>query len=364
MAYKPTRRQVLLGGASTLAAAGLTASMPGIRQAWGKEDLTIVEWGGPYVEGIKKLADEQGAYDITWELHQGGSAAILPKIKSQWPDNLQYDMVAGWTPVFLSMVREGWAETVTLEDAPNLADVPEGLITKDDAGNWKNIPRNTNGTYFGYREDISPIEITSVEDFLDPRLKGQILWPDPVYGTNIQMVMLAVARGGSEHNMEPGWEFMKEIAKSGNIGRVFKTETDMINSLSTGETSVAHGAGSNFVLLGRDFPIKNLTKVPNAPGLKPAIVVEGWTVLKGGNTKAAFDFANYTIGAAQNTQWAAEIGAPPVNSKSKAPAELAHLVFTDAELKEFAYFPDWDFISTQVDGWVKRFEQEIVPLLG
>lgn len=363
MAHKPTRREVLIGGAGVLAAAGLTAGMPGAREAWGQDSLTIVEWGGPYVAAMKELAEKQGKFDITWELHAGGSAAILPKIKSQWPDNLQYDMVAGWTPVFLSMVREGWAETVTIETVPNLVDVPEALITKDADGNWKNVPRNTNGTYFGYREDICPIEITSIEDFLDPKLKGQILWPDPFYGTNIQMVMLALARGGDEYNMEPGWEFMKELAKSGNIGRVFKTETDMINSLSTGETSLAHGAGSNFVTLARQFPINQLTKVPNSPGLKTAIVVEGWTVMKGGNTAAANDFANWTISAENNEWWASSIGAPPVNDKSAAPAELAPLVFTEAEIQASGYFPDWDYISQQVDGWVKRFEQEIVPLL-
>ena len=363
MANEPTRRQILLGGAKTLAAAGLISTFPGANRAFGKESLTVVEWGGPYVEGMKQIAEKQNKYDITWELHAGGSAAILPKIKAQWPDNLKYDMVAGWTPVFLSMVREGWAETVTVDTVPNLADTPETLITKDSQGNWKNIPRNVNGTYFGYREDLCPIEINSVEDFLNPKLKGQILWPDPFYGVNIQMVMLAVARGGDEKNMEPGWEFMKELAKSGNIGRVFKTETDMINSLSTGETSVAHGAGSNFVNLAKDFPIRHLTKVPNAPGLKPGIVVEGWTILKGDNTERAMDFANWTITPGNNTWWADAIGAPPTNSKSTAPDTLAHLVYTDEELKEFGYFPDWDYVSQQTDRWVKRFEQEIVPLL-
>lgn len=362
MAQNPTRRNVLIGGASALAAAGLTATMPGVKKAWAKESITVVEWGGAYVKGIKELVKRQGKYDVTWELHAGGAAAILPKIKSQWPDNLRYDLVAAWSPVFLSMVREGWAETVTLGDVPNLKDVPEALITKDDQGNWKNIPRNTAAIYFGYREDLCPIEIKSMEDFLNPKLEGQILWPDPFYNTNMQMVSLALARGGDEYNMEPGWEFMKELAKSGNIGRVYKTETDMINSLSTGETCLANAAGANFVQLARKFPIKHLTKVDD-PGLKTTLAIEGWAVLKGRNTKAAFDLADYTISPEANEWWAAHIGNSPVNSKSKAPDELAHLVFTDEELKKYAYFPDWDYISKQVDGWVKRFEQEIVPLL-
>ena len=363
MTHNPTRRSVLIGGASTLAAAGLTTTLPGARSAWGRESLTIVEWGGTYIEAMKELAQKYDKYDLVWELHAGGAAAILPKIRTQWPDNLRYDLVAAWTPVFLSMVREGWLETVTLENVPNIVNVPEALITTDEEGNWKNIPRNTGAVYFGYREDIVPFEITSINDLLDPRLKGQILWPDPFYGTNVQMVMLALARGGDEFNMEPGWEFMKELARSGNIGRVFKTESDMLNSLSTGETSVGHGANTNFMALDRDFPIKHLTKVPGDLGLKTAIYVEGWAVMKGEKAAAAFDLANYTISPEANEWWAKTIVAPPVNLKSAAPPTLEPLVFTNEELNQYAYIPDWDYISTQLDGWVKRFEQEITPLL-
>ena len=363
MASTPTRRQVLIGGASTLAAAGLTSSMPGIKQAWGKEGLTIVEWGGHYVENMKELVAKYGKYDIAWELHAGGSAAILPKIRSQWPDNLLYDMVAGWDPVFLSMVREGWVETVTLETVPALADVPEALINKDEQGNWKNIPRNTGGAYFAYREDLCPFEITSIEDLLDPRLKGQVLWPDPFYATNTQMVMLALARGGDEYNMEPGWEFMKELAKSGNIGRVYKTESEAVNSLSSGETCIGHSANTNFVELSKSFPVRHLTKMDD-PGLKTSLYVEGWQIMKGPRAQAAMDLANFTITPENNEWWAAHVGAPPVNSKSKAPEGLEMLVFTDEEIKKYVYFLDWDLTSREVDGWVKRFEQEIVPLLG
>ena len=363
MTHNPTRRSVLIGGASTLAAAGLTASMPGIRKAWSQESLTLVEWGGPYYENMKKLADKYDKYDITWELHAGGAAAILPKIKSQWPDNVQYDMVASYTPVTAAMVREDWLETVTLDNAPNLVDVPESLIAKDADGNWKDIPRNTGSVYFAFREDLCPIEIKSLEDLLDPQLKGKIVWPDPIYASNAAMVMLALARGGDEFNMEPAWEFMKELAKSGNIGRVFKTETDFITSISTGETCLASGANTNWAHLAREFPITHLTKVPNVPGLKTALYVESWAVLKGDNTAAAFDLANFTISPENNEWWAAAIGAAPVNVKSKPTEELMPVVFTEQEVKDSTYIPDWGYLTTQIDGWVKRFEQEIVPLL-
>ena len=234
MAKNFTRRDFIkTTTAGSIAAASLSA--PFINVGHAAEPLSVVEWGPPWIDNTKKLATAWGKGDITWSLHSGGAASILPKIKAAWP-NPPYDLVDNWSPVFLSMLREGWAETVTLENCPNLKDVPEGLITKDADGNWKNIPRGSSGVFFTYAPENCPIEIKTVEDLLNPKLKGQILWPNPTLNTNLQVVALAKALGGDEHNMEPGWEFLIELAKSGNIGRISANTSDVITSLETVET--------------------------------------------------------------------------------------------------------------------------------
>jgi len=362
MAHRSSRRQFMAGAAGTLAAAGLMTSAPWVKRAAAKESIVVVEWGSNYIEATKDLAGKQDKVDIAWELHAGGSAAILAKIKANWPQ-VRYDLVASWDPVFLSMIREDWAETVTVDTVPHLADVPKALIKTDAQGNWKNIPRTLTAIYWAYREDTAPIKIQGLNDLLDPKLKGQIVFPDPIMNTNMQMIMLSLERGGNERNMEPGWAFMKELAKSGNIGRIGKTETDIVNALTSGETSVALGNPANFSEVARAFPVKHLTKVPNSKGMKTAIVTEGWTIMKGGKTKGAAEFANFTMEPANNAAFNQRIGTIPTNKKSKVDANLQHLVFNDDELKEFAYFPDWSYVSEQVDGWVKRWESDIVPLL-
>ena len=300
-------------------------------------------------------------WDITWELHQGGAAAILPKIKASWP-NTPYDIVDAWSPVFLAMDTEGWAETVTLADVPNLADVPEALITKDKDGNFKNVPRSINGVFFSYRPDICPIEIKTVEDLLDPRLEGQISWPSPIMNTSLQVVALALARGGDEYNIDPGWEFLQEIAKSGNIGRVYITTTDNINSLTTGETCVTFTDQGTISSAAANVPIEYLTKTDES--LKSFIAVEGWAVLGSSkNKKAAFDFANYMVSPEAATAFNAEIGVPPASSKATAVEGVGHLVFSDEELAKYAHFVDYPYVSSMIDPWVKRFETEIQPHL-
>jgi putative spermidine/putrescine transport system substrate-binding protein len=83
-----TRRQVLKSSAAALAVTTF-----GIRPALAATEITAVEWGGDVVNAMKKIAEAQDKVQVNWVLHQGGSGAILPKIKAAWP-NAEYDYVA------------------------------------------------------------------------------------------------------------------------------------------------------------------------------------------------------------------------------------------------------------------------------
>jgi putative spermidine/putrescine transport system substrate-binding protein len=323
--------------------------------------LTVVEWGTPYVEAMKQIAAKQQAADITWVLHQGGSATILPKIKASWP-NKSFDLVAAWRPVFLSMMREGWLEPVARDKVPNLNDVPEGLITKDEKGTWYDIPRSVSGAFFAYRSDICPVKITKIQDLLDPKLKGQISWPAPIFNTNLQLVALALANGGDERNIEPGWVFLKELAKSGNIGRIHSNMADFTNSFNSGETSVTFADSPTLAESAKNVPVEFLTKTD--PSLRTFPWAESWGVLKNSQNKdVAFEFANFTLEPENCTFFNQAIPAAPANAKAKPVQGLEFLSFTPDEIKKFAYFVDFDHVSKELDGWIKRFESEIAPLL-
>ena len=359
MALRITRRNLVkAAGASGIVAASSSLAAPFVRRATAAEPLSVVDWGPPWIENTKKIAAAWGKSEINWTLHSGGAASILPKIKAAWP-NPPYDIVDNWSPVFLSMMREGWAETVTLDDCPNLKDVPEALITKDKDGNWKNIPRGSSGIFFTYVPENCPIEINSVDDLLDPKLKGQILWPNPTLNTNLQVVALAKARGGDEFNMAPGWEFLKELAASGNIGRVSANTSDVITSLETGETSVTFVDQGTLAGV-KGAKLKHLTKTDES--LKTFMFISGWVVLSSSqNKKLAFDFANQTISKANAELYYKEVGEVPVNVNAEHGIE--HLKFNAEEVAKFTAIPDWDHLGKELDGWNKQFEKDIVPLL-
>lgn len=351
-----TRRDFIkaTGGSLALMTTGLGG--PFINSAFAAKKLSVVDWGPPFIDSSKKAAAKWGKEAINWTLHSGGAASVLPKIKASWP-NPPYDLLDIWSPVFLSMIKEGWAETVTLDDCPNLKDIPESLITKDKEGNWKSIPRGLSGQFW-IASERCPIEITNIEDLLDPKMKGQILWPNPTLNSNTQVVLLSIARGGDQYNLEPGWKFLKELAKSGNIGRVSANTSDIITSLETGETSFTFSdQGTQGAIKGTK--ISQLTKTHES--LKTLMFTSGWMVLSSSKKKKqAFDFANFTINKENSELFHKLAGEVPANSKAEHGVE--HLRFSETELRKYMVEIDWDYVSKNLDGWNKYFEKEIVSL--
>ena len=355
----PLTRRHLLGTLAALGSAGTMTRLIGSAEATGST-LTAVEWGGDVVEAMKRIAAAQNDVAFRWVLHQGGAAAILPKIQAAWP-TVDYDYVAGWEGSFNTMVKEDWLETIAPADVPNLADIPEKIIIRDPKGAIKAVPRAVGGIYFGYRTDTAPLKMAKVDDLFDPKLKGAICWPGPTQSMMLQIVALALHAGGNESHMEPGWKLMTQLAKSGNIGRIAVTDIDFTNSLTSGETSVGFFAEPGWSAVAKTFPVTRLTK---QPGLKTFLYQSGFGVMKNRpNLKATLEFVNFAINPAMNTLYGQVAGEAPLNTKATTPESLKHLAFTPDQFKDFVYVPDYNVVLSNQDAWAKRWEQDIAPLL-
>jgi putative spermidine/putrescine transport system substrate-binding protein len=353
MTHDLTRRR-LLGGAASLS---LIASAAAARA---DSPLTAAEWGGDVVEAMKQIAAHQKESPMNWVLFQGGAGSILPKIKAGWP-RVDYDYVAGWEGSFNSMVAEDWLETISVADIPNLADIPASIVIKNDKGDWKAVPRAVGGMYFGYRTDTAPLKVASIDDLFSPKLKGAICWPGPTQSMMLQIVALALHGGGSEANMEPGWKLMKDLAKSGNIGRVAVTDVDFTNSFTSGETSVGFFAEPSWSAVAKNFPITRLTK---QEGMATFLYQSGFAVMKNRpNRKATLDFINFAISPAMNSLYAQVAGEAPLNAKATTPDSLKHLSYTPVEMTKYVHVPDYKVVLASQDAWTKRWETDIAPLL-
>jgi putative spermidine/putrescine transport system substrate-binding protein len=354
-----SRRLAMLQAASALALVATGG------RAWAREALTAVEWGGTWLDSSKALLAGQNDFDVNWVLHAGASSAILPKIKSSLP-RVPYDLVHSFPPVTAAMIKEGWLEPLTFDDVPNLRDVPDGFLTRDGQGHVINCPTSSIGAFWGYRPDVSGMPIRTAQDLLDPRLKGKVLALSPSLQSGRFLLSLALNRGGNERNIGPGFEFAKDLARSGNIGRVAQSDIDVVNSITSGETAVAFTSLPAWSKITQSQKVEYLVNKPeDDKTFKTFISQEEWTLLKGAlNGAAAKHFMNWFISPAVHEKYCALMGILPINRKSKAPASVAFLVHTsEADRKRYEYYPDYPYIVGQLKAWNDRWDAEVMPLM-
>ena len=359
-----SKRKFLARMGTGVGAAALFTSAPFIRRVAAAETLVGVEWGGPWLEGAKMVAARQSQVDIQWETHAGAAAAIMAKIKTAWPTPL-YDFVAQFDPLYYAWLREGWPEPLSVEEMPNLKDIASEVFVRNDKGQIINVPISQSGRFWGYRSDRTPFAITKHDDLFDPRLKGQICVPYVLQSQNSMVAMFARAFGGDEKNMEPGWEFMRKLAKTGNIGRVAKTEVDFINSLSSGECSVGIWSNAAWAKITEAGPCVFLNRVPGDKVFRTGLLTEGFMIPRNSTKKKqAKEFLNFFVSPENNEIYNKQLNFVPTNSKSGATKMAQNIVFkTSEERKEFAVVFDYVTLSERQNEMSAKWEQDITPLL-
>jgi putative spermidine/putrescine transport system substrate-binding protein len=355
------RRQLLAAMAAT---AGASAG-PVFAQPRG-EQLLVVMWGAQWIEVCRPIGEEwmRATGDrIQWELHAGGAMAVVGRLRPLWP-RIQQNLIAAWDPVFDAMMEAGWMEPVDPAEMPALREIPDVFFKKNAQGQRMTVPLSTAGAFWGYRTDlVEGTRIESIEQFLEPRFRGKLCVPVPVNLSGLLLVSLAIQRGGNERNIEPGWQFLTELARRGNIGRVVANNSEMINAMSAGDLSVAFWNTGGWQAVRNRFPCRLLTRLTDNKGF---LFNEGFAVMRGENrarVAAAKRFANHFATAEINTRYNMPLGSGPTNINSTAAESIRDIFYTPEELPRFAYIPDYSFMASQVDAWTRRWEQEITPLI-
>jgi putative spermidine/putrescine transport system substrate-binding protein len=353
------RRALLAAMAATGASGPLFAQPRG-------EQLLVVMWGAQWIEVCRPIGEEwmRATGDrIQWELHAGGAMAVVGRLRPLFP-RIQQNLIAAWDPVFDAMMEAGWMEPVSEAEMPALRDIPDIFFKKNAAGQKMTVPLSTAGAFWGYRTDlVSGTPIESIEQLLEPRFRGKLCVPVPVNLSGLLLVSLAMQRGGNERNIEPGWAFMKELAERGQIGRVVANNSEMINAMSAGDLSVAFWNTGGWQAVRERFPCRLLTRLNDNKGF---LFNEGFAVMKGDNPAriaAAKRFANHFATAPINTRYNIPLGSGPTNIHSTPAPAIEGIFYTPEELPRYAYIPDYAYMATQVDGWTRRWETEITPLI-
>ena len=328
-----------------------------------EEPIVIVQWGGQYFDISKSIGDQftkETGIPIVWELHTGPSAVILAKIQTQWP-SVKYDLVSAWDPVFLAMFREGWTVPLRPEELPVLKDISDVAKIRDPKTNEIHaVGMSASFAGWAYRSDKLEEPLTSVKQLFSPKLKNRVCLSNVMGNTGLQLVTLSMFRGGDEFDIEPGFEVVKELAKTGNIRAILSTDADFLTTTLRGDCWATFSNMSAFAVASKDVPVRGALKMKDT---KTFLYHEGFVVLKSPRSANAKKFLNFFLSADNNARYNEAVGQVPTNLKAKAAVPESFALLTNRDIAQFGYSPDYEHIIKNLDAWNKKWEAEVVPVL-
>lgn len=331
------------------AALGVALMLPAASHAQDiAKEIRLMTWGGSWLDIFRPVAEKfEKETGIKVEfVVQSGAGDGLNRITAQ-KANPQVDI---WTSIASTVQVATKAELLeTFDEAqiPNMKSIPADLKGPTSSAIWLS-PR---GIFF--RKDLVPFELKTWEDVWDPRLKGKVGVSFTLDRGNF-LVLAALLNGGSEKNIEPGFEKMAKLKD--NLHAVYKSDPESIKLLETGEISVAAwGILPNvYRHLGPDSKYQFIMPAPRFLADIPVSIVKGRSPAQ---RAAAIKFVNFMLSPESQTTMASIAGTIPANPKAEVPEKLKSII-PPMPVKD-VYQMDWSVVNENYSKWEERWMREV-----
>lgn len=319
IARQITRRRLLAG--SGAAAVG-TLAAPALLRAQDKPGEIIVRaWGGAWGEALKSgVADpftQETGIDVRLDFTEDNE--IKPKIWSAVDQGRVPPIHVNWDTTTNATISARRGVTVDLSDLENL----DGLLPLAKPVGLDGYPLVNTYAYVyvcAYRPEAFPDGAPeSWQVLLEPRFEGRVALYDDGIGFN---AIAVIAGGGSfediPDNMDPGWEFYRELKKNRPL---LGEDADFTNWFQNGEIDLACTISVN-ARAARQQGIDVEWTVPKE-GCK--VDTDGLWVPKGlpeNEQYWAKQFVNFALSKQAQADWCSALGLPPVYPGLEPPEDL------------------------------------------
>jgi putative spermidine/putrescine transport system substrate-binding protein len=317
--------------------------------------LVLAAYGGSYEQKMKEvlIPKFEKEHGVKVKYITGSSVDTLSKLQAQ-KDNPQIDVA------FLDDGPQAQAKSFGLlapldeEVVTNLANIYDIAKDKDNIGVGFGII-STGLVYnkeFFEKNGWDPI--TSWNDLADPKYKGKLVLPSiaNTYGVHM-LLMTAIANGGSEENIEPGFEKMKEIAQN---AVTFDKTADVSNYFLQGQTvASAWGSSRVYTLQDTGFPVEYVVPEEGVPALMPTVSV----IKDAPNAEIAQEFVNFILDEEAQTLFANALFDGPVNKNVKLEGDITTKVPYGEEQIAKLIKVDWAVVNAKRAEWTERANKEI-----
>ncbi|MBE5398375.1 ABC transporter substrate-binding protein [Brevibacillus borstelensis] len=323
------------------------------------EDTLVIAGNGATVEKLmkdvifKKFNEKYPNVKLTYV--SGVSTEIVAKVKAQ-KNSPQIDMTVIEGGEQEKGRQEGLWEAISEADIPNMKNVPDDLKIAENSG----VTVNFTPMGISYNSELVKEKNLRVpaswNDLAKPEVKGYITMTDVAsnFGRSA-MIMMAYANGGSEKNIEPGFEKMKTIAgymptfakSAAQLQQNLQNKSAAYTTWTMARSLTQKDAGLPLEFV---FPQEGGNIVPNVA-----------TLVKGAkHPNAAKAFIDFLLSDEVQTMYATELYYNPATAV-KLPEDVAkQLEFDRSKVVNF----DYDVIGKETASWLDRFNKEIAPITG
>ena len=213
---------------------------------------------------------------------------------------------------------------------------------------WMEVGHDVYGTI--YRKDLVPLEPKTLNDLLDPRLKGKVLSPTASYASGLWIVYASLVNGGTDRNVDPGFDYLRRLKP--NLARFYTTGPEAMKLLQSGEAAVFPFA--LFANLRPHLGPDSQYKFVLPPG--PVFTTTYSVAIASPKRKAqAQRFVDFLATAQAQALYCDKVLCIPTHPSAKAPQAAEEFRPDPARL----YRPDLQLINKSLPAWDDRFKKEI-----
>ncbi|WP_439648298.1 ABC transporter substrate-binding protein [Acuticoccus kalidii] len=341
----------------TTVAAGVLVGIPAAGlsvAAQAQETLTVGSYGGSFETLMKELVipEFEKSHNVTIEFVPGNSTENLARLVAQ-RGNQELDVVILDDGPMYQADALGFCAPIA-DDVIN-ADIYDNAKFSDNAVGLGYVATGfTYNTEWFEREGWEPP--SSWMDLADPKFEGLLVVPpiSNTYGLHT-LVMMARLNGGSEEDIDPGFEVMADKVapnvlvfepSSGRMSELFQSQEIALSIWGSGRTKSLADTG---------FPAAFAYPKEGAV----ALMLAACPVVESNAPDEAQAFVSYMLTPEIQERIADAMGVGPVNAKAEISEDLAAIVPYGPDEVAALVSVDWDVINPKREEWTQRWAREV-----
>ncbi|MBC6439498.1 MAG: extracellular solute-binding protein [Rhodospirillales bacterium] len=320
MTYKTvTNRRTILKG--TAAATGVLAAPSVLRRAWADESIKVSSYGGFFEDMLSQYAYPEFTKATGIEVETVSQPGGF-----EWFVNLKSSIEAGSPAVDITMAAQGSMRRapevfipLTANAVPNIANVPDYLILRNDAGTPLGCPVLAWYATFVTNTQVWPDAPTSWADAWNPKFAGELGWGRNADSSYLIDITAKTFFGGNEiMDSDDGlitcMEKMAEMKE--NVRLWFRDEGQFQAMLQSGElTGGQYYHDVTQVMIEEGFPI--MSTFPKEGGV---IDFGSWCMVQGTEkADTCQEFINWCVSPEAQTTITDNLWTAPVLPRDMLP---------------------------------------------